>query len=127
MNKVLELTTISALSVAEAQSLVRRCAEPREAGEGVKAAIRRASRRLAFPYTRTKDIWYGDARRIDACEMDRLREETLNAELVVGIDALKRLVAARVPQSHPMFPELTAALRPLLNDIRPSGLDQERP
>ena len=41
-------------------------------------------------------------------EMDRLREETLNAELAVGILALKRLASARVPQSHPLFPELTA-------------------
>ena len=60
-------------SISEAQALVRRCAEPRTAGDQVKAAILRSSRRLGFPFNRTKDIWYGDARRIDAAEMDRLR------------------------------------------------------
>lgn len=104
-------------AIAEALTLVRCCAEPRPAGESVKAAIRRASRRLDFPFTRTKDLWYGDARRIDAREMDRLRQEALNAELIAGIDALKKLSAARVPLSHPMFAELAAALRLLLHDI----------
>ena len=53
-------------------ALVRRCAEPRPAGDQVKAAILRSSRRLGLPFNRTKDIWYGDARRIDATGMDRL-------------------------------------------------------
>src|SRR5438876_11672024 len=101
----------SAASILEAQSLVRRCAEPRPAGDGVKAAIRRASRRLDLPFTRTRDIWYGDARRIEAGEMDLLRREAHNAELIAGIDALKQLSALRVTHSHPMFAELTAALR----------------
>jgi len=47
----------------------------------VKAAIRRASRRLGLPFNRTKDIWYGQARRIDAEEMDRLRRGAENTEL----------------------------------------------
>ena len=60
-------------SIEEAQTLVRRCAEPRPAGDKVKAAVVRASRRLGFSFSRTKDIWYGDARRIGATEMDQLR------------------------------------------------------
>lgn len=60
-------------SVAEASTLIRRAAEPRPVGDSVKAAIRRAARRIGLSFTRAKDIWYGDARRIDAHEMDALR------------------------------------------------------
>jgi hypothetical protein len=59
--------------IEEAMARVRQCAEPRPAGDQVGAAILRASRRLGLSFTRTKDFWYGDARRIDAAEMDRLR------------------------------------------------------
>jgi len=68
-------------------------------------------------YSRTKDIWYGDARRIDAAEMDRLRREASNAELVAGIDALKKLHLARLSHAHPKAAELRAALHLLLNDF----------
>lgn len=61
-------------SIDEAQMLVRRCAEPRPTGDLVKAAIHRASRQLNWPFSRTREIWYGNARRIDAQEMDRLRQ-----------------------------------------------------
>lgn len=60
-------------SVSEASLLIRRVAEPRPIGDSVKAAIRRAAQRLGFSFSRTKDIWYQDARRIDAHEMDALR------------------------------------------------------
>lgn len=60
-------------SVAEASLLVRKVAEPRPVGDKVKSAIRRAAQRLGWPFSRTKDIWYEDARRIDAHEMDALR------------------------------------------------------
>jgi hypothetical protein len=103
----------SAASIIEAQSLVRRCAEPRPAGDGVKAAIRRASMRLDLPFTRTRDIWYGDARRIEAGEMDRLRREALNADLIATIDALNKLSASGVTRPHPMFADLLAAFQQL--------------
>jgi hypothetical protein len=35
----------------------------------------RASTRLRWHYNRTRDVWYGRARRIDAVEMDALRAE----------------------------------------------------
>jgi hypothetical protein len=60
-------------SVTEAATLIRKAAEPRPIGDSVKAAIRRAAQRLGFSFSRSKDIWYGDARRIDADEMDALR------------------------------------------------------
>jgi hypothetical protein len=67
-------------SVSEAQTLVQRVAAPRGVSDSVKAAIVRAARRLDFPFTRTRDIWYGHARRIEAAEMDRLREEAAHVE-----------------------------------------------
>jgi hypothetical protein len=70
-----------ASSIEEARALIRQCAEPRKVGELVKEAIFRASRRLEMPVSRARDIWYGDARRIDAHEMDRLRRGAEEAEL----------------------------------------------
>ena len=104
-------------SIDEAQTLVRRCAEPRPAGDLVKAAIRRASQRLDLPFSRVRDIWYGDARRIDAEEMDRLRQGAQNAEIaqaVAGIEALKnRMLESNLPASRQVFAALTAALSAL--------------
>lgn len=90
-------------SVNEASLLVRNVAEPRLVGDSVKAAITRAARRLGFSITRTKDIWYGDARRIDADEMDRLRTEAARAEadeLKQRLLALYRSLAATDPNFH---------------------------
>ena len=106
-----------ASSIDEAQTLVRRCAEPRPTGDLVKAAIRRASQRLDLPFSRVRDIWYGDARRIDAEEMDRLRQGAQNAEIaqaVAGIEALKnRMLESNLPTSHQVFATLAAALSAL--------------
>jgi hypothetical protein len=106
-----------ASSIDEAQTLVRRCAEPRPAGDLVKAAIRRASRRLGLSFTRTRDIWHADARRIDAEEMDRLRQGAENAELaqaVAGIEVLRnRMLESNLPASRQVFAALTAALSAL--------------
>ena len=103
-----------ASSIDEAQTLVRRCAEPRPAGDLVKAAIRRASRRLDLPFSRTRDIWYGDARRIDADEMDKLRQEAEKAELaqaVLAIEFLKSKILATPALASPqMITSLDAAL-----------------
>lgn len=63
------------LCIAEAKQLVRSVAEPREVGDGVKAAIARSASRLRWTYSRTREIWYARAKRIDAHEMDALRRE----------------------------------------------------
>ena len=60
------LNSAAASSIDEARVLVRRCAEPCKAGELIKEAIFRASRRLEMSLSRARDIWYGAARRIDA-------------------------------------------------------------
>src|ERR1700694_2734257 len=100
-----------ASSIDEAQILVRRCAEPRPAGDQVKAAVRRASQRLGIPFSRTRDIWYGDARRIDAEEMDRLRRGAEKAELAQAVAAIEFLKNKAVaPASHQAITNLRAAL-----------------
>src|SRR6202042_2432303 len=104
-------------SIDEAKILVRRCAEPRPAADQTKAAIRRASQRLDLPFSRVRDIWYGDARRIDAHEMDRLRQVADNAEFaqaVAGIEVLRnRMLESNLPASRQVFVSLTAALSAL--------------
>ena len=98
-------------SIDEAKILVRRCAEPRPAADQTKAAIRRASQRLEIPFSRTRDIWYGDARRIDAEEMDRLRCGAEKAELAQAIAAIEFLKNRAVaPASHQVITNLHAAL-----------------
>ena len=98
-------------SIDEAKILVRRCAEPRPAADQTKAAIRRASQRLEIPFSRVRDIWYGDARRIDAEEMDRLRHGAEKAELAQAIAAIEFLKNKAVaPASQQVITNLHAAL-----------------
>ncbi len=58
--------------VAFASSLVRGVV-PASAGDTIGARIRAAAQRLGWPHSRTRDVWYQQARRIDAREMDQLR------------------------------------------------------
>jgi hypothetical protein len=103
-----------ASSIEEAQALIRLCAEPRPAGDPVKAAIRRASLQLQMPFVRVRAIWYGEARRIDAEEMDRLRRGAEKAELAQAIAAIEFLTnkALTSPSSasHQVIANLHAAL-----------------
>ena len=101
-------------SLEEARFLVRKCAEPCPAGDSVKAAIRRSSQRLQLPFTRIRDIWYGDARRIDAEEMERLRQvadETELAQAVAGVEfAIKKIESSGSQESAQVVTALTTAL-----------------
>jgi hypothetical protein len=97
-----------ASSIDEAKILVRRCAEPR------RAAVRRASQRLDIPFSRVRDIWYGDARRINANEMDQLRREAEKAELAQAVAAIEflrnKILASPSSASHQVITSLHAAL-----------------
>jgi hypothetical protein len=103
-----------ASSIDEAMILVRRCAEPRPAGDLVKAAIRRASKRLEISFSRIREIWYGHARRIDAAEMDRLRRGAANAEISQAIAAMEflsgKLLSSPSSASYPAIMNLCEAL-----------------
>jgi hypothetical protein len=78
-------------SIHEARILVRRCAEPSPAGESVKAAMRRASARLSFRYSRIRDLWYAAARRITAEEMDELRRAAEQADFASAVTCMGAL------------------------------------
>ena len=113
-------------SIDEARTLVQRCAEPRPAGDLVKVAIFRASQRLNMPVSRVKDIWYGDARRIDAEEMDQLRLGANEAELaqtLAAIEFLKeKLLASPSSASYQAVAGIHAAL--LACRLDPAGHSQ---
>lgn len=104
----------------EAKVLVRRCAEPCPAGDSVKEAIRRASGRLGFSFSRTQDIWYGEARRIDAREMDQLRAVADAAEIALAIRSIetlhRRVSVSNSPMSREIMHRLDACLRTLGGD-----------
>ena len=83
----------------------------------MKVAIFRASRRLGFPFSRTRDIWYGGARRIDAKGMDRLRKEADCIEIAhaaARLEVLRSIMqACESPVSRQVVAGINAALHAL--------------
>jgi len=60
--------------VTEASELLREHASPVQPGELIAHQIRRAARKAGLTASRAKAIWYGEARKITAHEMDALRK-----------------------------------------------------
>lgn len=58
----------------EAARLIQLLGEPAVARERIKVSIRRTAALLRWEPSRAEDIWRLDARRIDAWEMDALRD-----------------------------------------------------
>lgn len=77
---------------AEARTLVELIAGPMRLGENVKSALARVSRATGLGDRRVRGIWNGEARRIEAEEMDRLRQ--------VALDARTREEAEHAYRSH---------------------------
>lgn len=96
--------------IEEAKSLVQRCAEPRPVGDSVKAAINRAAKRLSFTTGRTKALWYGEAGRIDAREMDRLRRCAARTDFDQAIAGMKVLRNRLAMVGSPKCRELVDAI-----------------
>lgn len=61
-------------SLVEMQSLVHQAADHTALSDNWKDRVQAAARALGFGWSRTKDLYYQDARRIDAEEMDRARK-----------------------------------------------------
>lgn len=57
----------------EMQMIIRRAAEPWQAGDSVKAGIDRAARRTGLAFRRARTLWYGQTETILAAEADMLR------------------------------------------------------
>lgn len=101
---------VSMSAVAEASALLRQIAEPRPVGDSVKAAVRRASRRVAafipphwtrWHVGRAEDIWHRQARGVWAEELDAIRRaadvrivEEARHERAALADRIARLEAA---------------------------------
>ena len=81
-----------ASEISDAMRMVRIAAGPRLVGDSIKAAIGRAARKLGWSFTRTRDIWYGDARRLDANEMDALRAIQRDRDTALAIIDQRRHV-----------------------------------
>jgi len=60
-------------ALCEAQSLLKEYISPPIVGGSVKGRIYQAARDVGFTFSRTHTLWYGNARRVDAEEIDRLR------------------------------------------------------
>jgi len=99
-------------ALVEAQALVRKVAEPVPAGDSVKAAIGRASRRLKWNFNRTKSLWYADERaKVSGDELTQLRDvaklsTTGGGDAVLArLDNLEKMVEsiARVVAQDPDY------------------------
>lgn len=87
----------SAMSAqAEARHLVELIAGPMRLGENVKAALTRVSRATGLGDRRVRGIWNGEARRIEAQEMDRLRQVALDARTREDVDVAYQAHLARL-------------------------------
>jgi hypothetical protein len=117
-----KISTVQASSVEEARILVRRCAEPCQAGESIKSALRRVTHRLQFSHIRTRALWYGEARRIDAREMDRLREVADEIELFQAVSAIETLIARIGPSASLETKKVVTDLTALLDAASPDSL-----
>lgn len=68
------MTDVTADTVREEMAgLVRRSAEPVQAGESIKALIRRSATRLGLTFGRAKRYWYSEIRTVPAHEADKIR------------------------------------------------------
>ena len=107
MSQVYEKRSEPVMSaLVEAQSLVRKVAEPVPAGDSVKAAIVRASRRLKWNYNRVKSLWYADERaRVSGDELNQLRAVAKQHTAGHADDLMARLeyIEERLRQIDPDF------------------------
>jgi hypothetical protein len=116
-------------SVAEASALLRSFVGDAPAGTKVKSLITSAAKAAGWPVTRAKDVWYGDARRIEAHEMDRLRAVAAKLEIERTINrllALREGLAKTDPDFHrETIDALERALRGMGREVEPLGLRQD--
>ena len=73
-------------ALCEAQSLLKEYISPPIAGGSVKGRIYQAARHVGFTFSRTHTLWYGNARRVDAEEIDRLRAAAVKKAAPVSTD-----------------------------------------
>lgn len=97
-----------------ASHLAKRCSEPCPAGDHVKTAIARVAERTGITYGRARDIWYGEARRIESWEMDALRTAADAAEWHVALHGVAMARRKLEDSSSPLCREAIASLNDVL-------------
>lgn len=60
--------------MSEAAIMLRELSLPWETGERIKSILDRTSRLAKLSYSRTYEIWYGRARRIEPSEIEQIAE-----------------------------------------------------
>lgn len=117
-------------SVAEASTLLRKLVADEPTGTKIKGLIDAAAKKVGWKFSRTKDVWYRDARRIDAHEMDRLRDVLAKREadaLRQQLAGLRTKLAATDPQLHrPTIDALECALRQMGGSVDAVGFRSSR-
>jgi hypothetical protein len=98
---------------------LRELAEPRPVGDTVGAAIRRACRTAGLPASRTFNIWYGRARRIDAHEAERINAALELKREAVAQNEIKYLRTRLLQIESRLAAESANRSRPVLSGIRP--------
>lgn len=73
-------------ALCEARSLLQEYIAPPIAGESMKVRIARAARYVGFTYGRTGTLWYGNARRVDAQEIDLLRAAAVKKATSITVE-----------------------------------------
>lgn len=73
-------------ALTEAQNLLRDYISPPIAGGSVKERIYRAARYVGFTFSRTHTLWYGNARRVDAQEIDLLRAAAVKKATSITVE-----------------------------------------
>lgn len=85
----------------EISGLLKRLADPVQAGESVKACIRRASMRAGLTYGQTKRCWYREMTNIPAYLADHIRGKAAEHDRKLKHAAFKAVVALQ--DSDPEF------------------------
>lgn len=104
----------SEMVTSEAQRLLCEVAGPRDWDGNRKSWLARAARKLGFSYTRTRSIFYGEARVIRAEEWIRLTEEAA---------ALKKSAQQRQEALHELDLLARAAVAARREVARPMGME----
>jgi hypothetical protein len=99
----------------DARAAVRRISEPWRCGDTVKSAINRVSKETGLSHTRIRDIWYGDARRIDAHEIEKIEAAERRKQIKVAKDEYAQL--------RTQMARLEAMLRSIDPDFHSEAVD----
>ena len=114
--------------VSQASSLVREVI-PASGGATILERINRTSRKLGWPFSRTRDVWYEQARRIDATEMDQLRAATEARRIAEASNEYKDLRARIARIEAALMAQDEAFHRPTIDALEqslggPGGMDR---